>query len=309
MACALTTLPSHILVDITSYLDIRTLKQLSPLHSSLREICEIHLLRSISLPLSNHFLRSAPLKPSLAKELEGYGWKDDIQQSNHLDASLRYLIPLLAGREGYVKELSIDLKHRYHDPELDLDNLTNPTYLSITSDTRITTPIDKYQDPPSELDILRSKASLIRQRESPTHLPHLANTFTSFPLLPGVRKLKLVLYESFTGYLPYLLPLFPNLTELILEPHELLVESPLSFSSIHVGLPKLELKKLRVEPMLDSLRGLVRELIQGGTIRELVLGDGRWTMSEELAGVIRGCEGLSRVEVGKKGRKVLLAGD
>jgi hypothetical protein len=304
MVC-LTSLPSHILIDITSYLDQRSLKYISPLHSTLKEVCDIHLFHTISLPLSNPYLRSVPIKPHLASVLEGYGWVDDTQQSNHLDASLLYLIPLLKGKEGYVKHLSIDLKDRYHDPEIDHDNLTNPTNLLIPSHSMITTPGDKYQDSLSELDQLRIKASLIRQSESPTHLPHLANTFSSFPTLPAVRRLKLTIYESFPGYLPFLFPLVPNITELILEPHELLVESPLAIPDIRCTLPKV--RKLRVEPMLDSLRGLVRDLIGVGAIEELVLCGERWTMDEQLADTIRECEGMKRIEVGKKARKTLLA--
>jgi hypothetical protein len=300
----LTSLPSHILIDITSYLDNRSLKYISPLHSTLKDVCDIHLIKTISLPLSNPYLRSVPIQPYLASELEGYGWRDDTRQSNHLDASLRFLIPLLKGREGYVKELSIDLKNRYHDPELDFNNLTNPKNPSIHS-CAIPISGDKYQDPLSELDQLRIKASLIRQSESPTHLPHLANTFSSFPTLPAVRRLKLTIYESFPGYLPFLFPLVPNITELILEPHELLVESPLAIPDIRCTLPKL--RKLRVEPMLDSLRGLVRDLIGVGAIEELVLCGERWTMDEQLADTIRECEGMKRIEVGKKARKTLLA--
>jgi hypothetical protein len=304
MVC-LTSLPSHILVEITSYLDQRSLKYISPLHSTLKEVCDIHLFHIISVPLSNPYLRSTPIKPYLASTLEGYGWKDDAQQSNHLDASLLYLIPLLKGKEGYVKELSIDLKDRYHDPELDFANLTNPTNTLIHS-CATSTPGDKYQDPLSELDRLRIKASLIRQSESPSHLPHLAATFSLFPTLPAVRILKLTIYESFPGYLPYLFPLLPNITELILEPHDLLVESPLTVPDIRCGLPKL--RKLRVEPMIDSLRPFVRDLIRAGGIEKLILAGERWTMGEVLAGPIRDCEGMKRIEVGKKARKVLLAG-
>jgi hypothetical protein len=305
MVC-LTSLPSHILIDITSYLDQRSLKYISPLHSTLKEVCDIHLFHTISLPLSNPYLRSVPIKPHLASVLEGYGWVDDTQQSNHLDASLLYLIPLLKGKEGYVKHLSIDLKDRYHDPEIDHDNLTNPTNLLIPSHSMITTPGDKYQDSLSELDLLRIKASLIRQSESPSHLPHLANTFSSFPILPGIRKLKLTIYESFPGYLPYLFPLLPNITELVLEPHDLLVESPLTIPDIPCPLPML--RRLRVEPMIDSLRPFVRDLIDIGAIEELILVGERWTMNKDLAAAIRDCEGLKRIEVGKKARKVLLAG-
>jgi hypothetical protein len=293
------------LVDITSYLDKRSLKYISPLHSTLKEVCDIHLFHTISLPLSNPYLRSTPVKPYLASTLEGYGWKDNTQQSNHLDASLLYLIPLLKGKEGYVKELSIDLKDRYHDPELDFDNLTNPTNTLVPAYT-ITSTGDKYQDPLSELDQLRIKALLIRQSESPSHLPHLAYTFSSFPILPAVKTLRLTIYESFTGYLPYLLPLLPNITELIMEPHDLLVESPLTIPDIRCELPRL--RKLRVEPMIDSLRPFVRDLIGVGSIEELILVGERWTMTKDLAAAIRECEGLKRIEVGKKARKVLLAG-
>jgi hypothetical protein len=303
MVC-LTSLPSHILVDITSYLDKRTLKYISPLHSTLKEVCDIHLFHTISLPLSNPYLRSTPIKPYFASVLEGYGWKDNIQQSNHLDASLLYLIPLLKGKEGYVKELSIDLKDQYHDPEFDFNTLTNPTNPLIYS-CATTTLGDKYQDPLSELDILRMKASSIRQSESPSHLPHLANTFSLLPILPAVQTLRLTIYESFSGYLPFLLPLLPNITELILETHELLVESPLTVPGIRCGLPRL--RKLRVEPMIDSLRGFVMDLLGVRAIEGLILVGERWTMDEELAGAIRHCEGLKRIEVGKKARKALLA--
>jgi len=303
MVC-LISLPVHILVDITSYLDNRSLKYISPLHTILKEVCDIHLLKTITLPLSNPYLRSIPIKPYLASALEVYGWKDDIHQSNHLDASFQYLISLLEGKEGYVKELSIDLKNQYHDSELDFNDLTNPTN-PLVAPSAITIPGDKYQDPLSELDQLRIKASLIRQSESPSHLPHLANTFSSLPVLPAVRKLKLAIYESFPGYLPYLLPLLPNITELVLEPHELLVESPLFIPDIRCGLPKL--RELQVEPMIDSLREFVRDLIRAGAIEELVLGGERWTMDQGLAGTIRDCEKLKWIEVGKRAKKVLLA--
>jgi hypothetical protein len=300
MVC-LTSLPFHVLLDITSYIDIRTLKHISPLHSTLKEVCDVQLLKTISLPLSNPYLRSIPMKPYLASALERHGWKDDIHQSNHLDASLQYLIPLLRGREGYAKELSIDLKDRYHDPELDFDNLTNPTNPSTPGlNSLCVTPIDKSQDPPSELDRLRLQASLIRQFESPSHLPHLAHTLSSIPMLPAVRVLRLTIYESFHGYLPYIFPFLPNLSELILEPHDLLIESPLSFAKLNFGaLPRL--KKLRVKPMLDSLRAFVEELIRAGEVEGLVLSGGRWTMDEKLAGAIRECKGLKRLEGGQEG--------
>ena len=304
MVC-LISLPVHILADITSYLDTRSLKYIAPLHTILKDVCDIHLLKTISLPLSNPYLRSMPTKPYLASELEGYGWKDDIHQSNHLDASLRYIIPQLKGREGYVKELSIDLKDQYHDPELDFNNLTNPTNTHVPF-IENTISGDKYQDPLSELDQLRIRASLIRQSESPSHLPHLAHTFSSFPVLPAVRKLKLTIYESFPGYLPFLLPLLPNITELILEPHELLAESPLTIPDIRCRLPRL--RKLRTEPMIDSLRPFVRDLIDVGVVEELIMDGERWTMDDELAGAIGDCEGMKRIEVGKRAKKALLAG-
>jgi len=308
MVC-LTSLPSHILLDITSYLDIRTLKYLSPLHSVFKEVCDIHLFNTISLPLSNPYLRSIPTKPDLATALEGYGWKDDIHQTNHLDASLQYLIPLLKGRGGYVKELSIDLKYRYHDPELDFELLTNPSRPTIpVINAQHVTPVEKsqHQDPPSELDELRLQASLIRQSESPSHVPHLARTFSTFPTLPAVRVLRLTIYESFHGYLPFLFSLCPNISELILEPHDLLIESPLTFPKSNLG-PLPRLKKLRVEPMLDSLRPFVRAFIREGAVEKLVLGGERWTMDEELADAIRESKEPKRVEVGKRARKVLLA--
>jgi hypothetical protein len=312
MVC-LTSLPSHVLLDITSYLDIRTLRHISALHSSLNEVCDVQLLKTISLPLSNPYLRSIPMKPYLASALERYGWKDDIHQSNHLDASLRYLIPLLMGREGYVQELSIDLRDRYHDPDLDFDGLTNPTNPRFTLYPPIivppiTIPGDRFKEPPSELDRLRLQASLIRQSESPSHLPHLAHTFSSVPMLPAVRVLRLTIYESFQGYLPYIFRFLPNLSELILEPHDLLIESPLPFDNFNFGaLPRL--KKLRVEPMMNSLRTLVEKLIRAGAVEGLVLIGVRWTMDEKLAGAIRECKGLKRLEVGKGAKKVLLTGE
>jgi hypothetical protein len=302
---SLISLPVHILVDITSYLDLKALKVLSPLHSILREVCDIHLFRRISLPLLNVY-RS----PSLATSLKSLGWKDDIRQTGHLDASIRYLAPLLESRAGFAKELSLDLKYRYHDIDLDLDELTNPIIATEPQISHVLRDHSKpsSQDPNTELDILRLQASLIRQSESPLHLPHLVQTFALMPILPAVRKVRLVIYESFPGYLPYLFALLPNLTELVLEPHELLVESPLSFASLDLGtLPKL--KKLRVEPMLNCLRVLVGDLLKAGVVQELILGDGRWTMDEKLARVIRGCRSLKTIKVGKQGSRVLLAAD
>ena len=61
--------------------------------------------------------------------------------------------------------------------------------------------------------------------------------------------------------------------------------------------------------MLDCLRGLVRDWVRAGRVEELVLGDVRggrgWTMDEELAGAFRGCSTLKRIEMGKRGDKVL----
>ena len=64
---------------------------------------------------------------------------------------------------------------------------------------------------------------------------------------------------------------------------------------------------LRVEPMLDSLRTFVGELIRVGVVEELILRGERWTMNEELADVILASEELKRVQVGKRARRVLLA--
>ena len=60
--------------------------------------------------------------------------------------------------------------------------------------------------------------------------------------------------------------------------------------------------------MLDSLRAFVRLLLKVAVIEELVLGGERWTMDEELADAILESKVLKKVEVGKRGRKVLLAG-
>jgi len=118
----------------------------------------------------------------------------------------------------------------------------------------------------------------------------------------------LTIYESFQGYLPYLIPLLPNLSELILKPHELLIESPLSFPKFNFGALS-RLKKLRVEPMLDSLRTVVGDLLRAAAVEELVLSGGRWTMNEALADAIRDSTELKRVEVGKRAREVLLTGE
>jgi hypothetical protein len=328
----LISLPSHILIEITSYLPPPTLKALCQTHQVLREIAEIHLYEKIRLPLLNPYyavqvrpsdsdsseVEYRPVKPSLAGALESLGWKEDIHQSGYLDSSLLYLIPLLKGREGYVKELVIDLKDRYHDFDLDLDNLTNPTTPTsspILDNVTIfqTSSEDRpkpLSDPISELDNLRLHLSLIRQAESPSHIPNLAKTFRSFPILPAVTKVTMTIYESYTGYLPYLLPLLPNLQELIIHPHELLVESSLSFPGLQ-GIEVSNLKVLRVEPMLDCLRGLVGDWLRDGSVEGLVLGDVRggrgWTMDERLESAIRGCRSLKRVETGKRASKVMSA--
>lgn len=320
-------LPSHILIDITSYLSPPTLKALCQTHRTLREIAEIHLYKKIKLPLSNPYyavqpsdscstIDFKPVKPSLARKLEGLGWKNDAHQSGHLDSSLLYLTPLLKGRAGYVRELVIDLKERYHDLDLDLDTLTNPHTPTHMLNPRIRTGMSSDNgpkplgDPISELDHLRLHLSQIRQTESPLNNPHLANTFRSFPILSAVTKLKVTIYESYSGYLPFLIPLLPNLQELVIHPHEWLVQSPLTFPELK-GIEVPKLRVLRVEPMLDCLRGLVGDWVRAGRVEELVLADVRggrgWTMDEELARTIAGCSTLKRIEIGKRAHKVLVA--
>lgn len=60
--------------------------------------------------------------------------------------------------------------------------------------------------------------------------------------------------------------------------------------------------------MLDSLRPFVRALLREEAVEKLVLGGERWTMDEELADAILESKDLKRVEVGKRARRVLLAG-
>jgi hypothetical protein len=265
----LISLPSHILIEITSYLPPPTLKALCQTHQVLREIAEIHLYEKIRLPLSNPYyavqdqssnsgmVEYRPVKPFLAETLESLGWKEDTHRSGHLDSSLLYLIPLLKGREGYVKKLVIDLKDRYHDSDLDMDTYWKLTNLNrqVSSTPNPSDEPKPLHDPISELDNLRLHLSSIRQAESPLHNPHLAKTIRSFPILPAVTKVTMTIYESYTGYLPYLLPLLPNLQELIIHPHELLVESPLSFP---------ELKGVEVRLLEGIGWGLVEDWEGGG---------------------------------------------
>jgi len=60
--------------------------------------------------------------------------------------------------------------------------------------------------------------------------------------------------------------------------------------------------------MIDSLRPFVRDLIDVGVVEELIMDGERWTMDDELAGAIGDCEGMKRIEVGKRAKKALLAG-
>jgi hypothetical protein len=315
-------LPSHVLVAIASYLDPPHLKALALVHRDLAPAVEYHLYRRISLPLRNpHYpvqvdstRRSGlggslecdynfsttwkPVKPALAASLQSLGWREDVDQSNHLDASMRYMATLLAPSEGghaegramYPRELVLDLKKRYHDIELDMtssayETLYTSPYSSIGEDKAWQ---EEWDDPAT------SRRSMIRlaearRDESPDRDSEMLETFAKFPMLPGVRKLTVTLYESWQGYLDRVLSLVPNLEELVIRPHSLLVDSPLTFSRKDFHNLPVHLNSIQVEGMLDCFQDLVLDLLsssKGINVVDLRPGERGsrrgWTMGRDL---------------------------
>ena len=151
-------LPSHVVVEIASYLDNPTLKSLALSHSYLTQAAETYLYRRISLPIRNPYhavkldfnveqyqggdqdlsTKWVPVKPSLSASLSELGWEEDVHQSNHLGASLRLLARTLTSpslfkpgceRTMYPRELVFDLKKQYHHDDLDLDTMSSPAIL------------------------------------------------------------------------------------------------------------------------------------------------------------------------------------
>lgn len=315
-------LPSHVLVAVASYLDPPHLKALALVNRDLAPAVEYHLYRRISLPLRNpHYpvqidstSRSGlggslecdynfsttwkPVKPALAASLESLGWKEDTNQSNHLDASMRYMTSLLApkesgyteGRAMYPRELVLDLKKRYHDIELDMTSSAYETpytspYSSIGEDKAW---LEEWDDPAtSRRSMLRLAEA--RRDESPDRDSALLETFVNFPMLPGVRKLTVTLYDSWQGYLDRVLALVPNLEELVIRPHSLLIDSPLTFGRKEFKNSPAHLKSIRVEGMLDCFQDLIVDLLRSsGRVQMVDLrpeerGSRRgWTMNEGL---------------------------
>jgi hypothetical protein len=316
----LITLPTHVLIEITSYLDQPSLKNTALVHPILKGVVDIHLFRTISIPFrntyypvqnENNIITLRPHRPHLAASLESLGWKEDYHESNHLDASFQYFIPLLKGREGYVKEIKMDLKDRYHDMDLDLDTYAynSSQYQSTYPDYRLDRDRDEGTetekgDDLDEFERIRYHLSTLRRDESPSSLPRLCHTFSSIPVLPSLFKLDLTIYESFQGFLPHLFPLVPKLQELVIRPHHLLVESPLDFSG-DCGIRPRGLRRLRVEPMCDTVKGLVGALLEGGIVEHLELVGEGWKLDGQLAEVIGSCPSLKSVRVGKKASKAL----
>lgn len=321
---SLLDLPEHVLIAIASYLDPPHLKALALVHRDLGPAVETYLYRRISLPLSNQYypVHSSPgtansplglecdfnlaaewkpAKPALAASLESFGWKDDTHQSNHLDASLRYMTTLLGAKYGdfnssraaYPRELVLDLKKQYHDIELDMNALATQapqhslySYSGIDSSEKGWN--EDWEDPASSRRALLQLAEK-RRDESPDLDTSVLDTFANFPILHGVKKLTVTLYESWQGYLDHVFALVPNLEELVVRPHSLLVESPLTFPrKAFANLPS-RLRSIRVEGILDCLQGLVIDLIRASEGVEQVNlhpvdrgGRKGWKMGEEL---------------------------
>jgi hypothetical protein len=321
---SLLDLPEHVLIAIASYLDPPHLKALALVHRDLGPAVETYLYRTISLPLSNQYYpvqsipgtangllglecdfnlaaEWKPAKPALAASLESFGWKDDTYQSNHLDSSLRYMTTLLGAKDGdsnssraaYPREMVLDLKKQYHDIELDMNTLAIQaprhslySYSDIDSSEKGWN--DDWEDPASSRRALLQLAEK-RCDESPDLDTALLDTFTNFPILHGVKKLTVNLYESWQGYLDHVFALVPSLEELVVRPHSLLVESPLTFPRKALVNPPSRLRSIRVEGMLDCLQGLVIDLIRASDAMEHVNllqvdrgGRNGWKMGEEL---------------------------
>ena len=356
-------LPSHVLVQIASYLDPSTLKSLAEVHSYLTPAAETYLYRRLVLPVSNphhsvphpspypssnppagswcdHDVTTSwePVKPSLASRLADLGWEEDEHQSNHLDASMRLITKSLTSksisdRTTYPRELVMDLKKCYHDVDVDLDtisfhpNTTNTIAVGhstihppdrtgsiITPEraalgTSVEENVTSDHKPTlieSEWDVGRSTLlhlSRMRQLESPEHDPHLYSTFSHFPILLGVKRVEVGIYESYLGYLPHLLHFIPNLIELVLRPRSLLVESHLEFPLLNMQWPG-SLESLRIDGMIDSLQPLVVDLLTQCDIRDVVLSDVQetrptWTITRELIHALTCCETLEKIHVGR----------
>jgi hypothetical protein len=148
---------------------------------------------------------------------------------------------------------------------------------------------DDWEDPASSRRALLQLAEK-RRDESPDLDTALLDSFTNFPILHGVKKLTVNLYESWQGYLDHVFALAPNLEEIVVRPHSLLVESPLTFARKAVVNPPSRLRSIRVEGMLDCLQGLVIDLIRGSEGMEHVNllqvdrgGRKGWKMGEEMS--------------------------
>lgn len=255
-------------------------------------------------------------------------------------------------RTTYPRELVIDLKKRYHDVDLDLDTISLPaittttvsrpnqamavitqdaqavfvqtqTQIQIQPQTQEMTSGEglggDYKETSTEPEWDVSPSTLLhlsqlRQIESPAYDPHLRHTFDHFPILPSVKRVEARIYESYQGYLLYLLCLTPNLSELALRPDTLLAESSLIFPPLDIQWPG-SLKTLRIEGMIDTLQPIVVDLLHQCEIRSIVLTDsdpdsdrgrrGGWAIIPELVHALLSCPTLERIEVGKAAREVL----
>lgn len=351
-------LPNHVFVQIASHLDFPSLKSLAVAHSLLTPAAETWLFRRLTLPLSNPHrpvgptdtdtepiswecdynlsTQWEPVKPTLSSALEGYGWREDTHQSNHLDASLRFVTACIVSkpeRAGYVREISVDLKKRYHDVELDMNSASTPT-TTTTSIARATGAVGaggagsgsgyrgemwfdgkewgwEWDDPLSSLRAMTHLAQA-RQAENPDQCPLLRGTFDNLPPMRGVRKLELEVYESWQGYLPHLLAAVPNLDYLVIRPNALLVDSPLHFPAAKIDNLPPGLKEVRVESMLDCFQPLVVDLLDRcQELQHLVLADRergsrrQWSLTVELAEALATSPSLRRLELGRAARDAL----
>lgn len=335
-------LPSHVLVQVACHLDHPSLKSLAVAHSLFTPAAEVWLYRRLTLPLHNPHrpvvpacqplswecdynlsTQWEPVKPTLARSLAEEGWKEDLHQSNHLDASLRFINRSLsssAERAGYIREVSIDLKKRYHDAELDMNAASTTTAFSDVSGGggyRGGMWFDgkewgwEWDDPASSARAMLHLAQL-RRDENPDACPSLRNTFTSLPVMRGVRRLELEIYESWQGYLDHVFALVPNLEHLIIRPNALLVDSPLEFPArTFSNIPK-DLKSVRFESMLDCFQPLVVDFLnECKGLEHVVLADRergsrrQWALHTSLSGSLASSESLRRLEMGRTAREAL----
>lgn len=299
---SLLDLPPSLLDTLASSLDARTAKSLALAHSHLTESAEANLWHTLSLPLrstspivadslreqgydvADPFERdhlgasmryiSALLRPSVSWWAQQSLVSTDKSHPSATPTDPTILsrpdpafitpttTPSPSRRITHIRHLIIHLHHAYHHPELDLDSTNWSSIFGHPFQS------SWALDDPDTLAIARHHLATQRQLENPLDLPStsaLRSTFESFPVLPAVHKLTVTVYESYHSFLPFLLRLTPNLREITIIPHQLLVESPLHFDPLDYSTwPKLPyLRSITFDPMLPCFNDLSTYLIEG----------------------------------------------